>query len=73
MTKKKKEVQEIQEAGGNMVYIFHNSKFGMDLFMNAQTAANAMEQFDRCAFENRNEWRISVELPNQPSGGSNES
>ena len=64
-----KKKKEIQEAGGNMVYIFHNSKFGMDLFMNAQTAADAMEKFDRCAFENRNEWRISVELPNQPSEG----
>ena len=67
MTKKKKEVQE--DGCENMVYIFHNSKFGMDLFMNAQTAADAMEQFDRCAFKNRNEWRISVELPNQPSKG----
>ena len=68
MTKKK---VEVLERAGNMVYIFHNSRFGMDLFMNAQTAKDAMKQFDRCAFENRNEWRISVEIPQQPSGGTN--
>jgi hypothetical protein len=26
-----------------------------------------MEQFDRCQFENRNQWKILVELGQQPA------
>ena len=44
-----------------------NQIFNIDLFINALTAEDAMEQFDRCQFENRNQWKILVELGQQPA------
>ncbi len=68
MAKKKKLFKpKYRNALDNSVYVFHNSIFNIDLFINALTAEDAMEQFDRCQFENRNQWKILVELGQQPA------
>ena len=67
MTKKKKYKPKYRNALDNSVYVFHNQRFNIDLFINALTAEDAMEQFDRCQFENRKQWKILVELGQQPA------
>jgi hypothetical protein len=71
MTKKRK--LSTSNPLTNNVFIFHNARFGIDLFVNAIGAKDAMQKFDDCQFETRDNWKIMMELPNQPSGGSNES
>ena len=51
MTKKRKQYEpKYRDALDNSVYVFHNQIFNIDLFINALTAEDAMEQFDRCQF-----------------------
>jgi len=42
------------------------------VFINARGADDAMEKFDQCEFGKRANWRIMVELTNQPSEGNHE-
>ena len=71
MTKKKK--KEIHEDCGhevdsiNNVYMFHNLKFNLHLFINAMDLDDAMNQFDMCQFENRKYWKVFLETGHQPS------
>ena len=68
MAKKRKQYEpKYRDALENSVYVFHNQIFNIDLFINALNAEDAMEQFDRCQFENRNQWKILVELVQQPA------
>ena len=68
MAKKRKQYEpKYRDALDNSVYVFHNSIFNIDLFINALTAEDVMEQFDRCQFENRKQWKILVELGQQPA------
>ena len=65
---KRKYKRKQKDYCDNSVYVFHNQIFNIDLFINALTAEDAMEQFDRCQFENRNQWKILVEIGHQPNG-----
>ena len=65
---KRKYKRKQKDDCDNSVYVFHNQIFNIDLFINALTAEDAMEQFDRCQFENRNQWKILVEIGHQPNG-----
>ena len=62
----KKKNKTLQNGTGN-VYCFHNTRTGVDLFMNAQTATEASCKFDTCNFKNRTHWKIMVELTHQPT------
>ena len=53
--------------GSGNVYVFHNTKTGIDLFMNAPDADSASTMFDLCDFQKRADWKILVELSNQPA------
>ena len=80
MTKKKKEIKawnrdyEIldgfvdinDENNPNSVYLFHNTKSGINLKVDADGANEAMRLFDLSNFENRNDWKIFVEIGTQP-------
>ena len=65
MKNKKKEVEE------NRVYVFHNVLFNFNMFINAENAEEAMHRFDQCGMAHREQWKIFIELTEQPSGGPN--
>ena len=46
-------------------------QFVIDVFINARGADDAMEKFDQCEFGKRANWKIMVELTQQPSDGPN--
>ena len=49
------------------VYMFANIKYDLQLYVNANGADQAMEKFDLCCFNHRNNWKIFMELGCQPS------
>ena len=49
------------------VYVLHNTKTGIDLFLNAPDADSASTMFDLCNFKKRADWKILVELSHQPT------
>ncbi len=49
------------------VYMFHNQAFNINLFVNANGADQAMEKFDLCCFNHRENWKILLELGCQPA------
>jgi len=51
----------------NSVYMFHNIKNNIHLFINAYDLEDAMVQFDLCNFSFRNEWKIFLETGQQPT------
>ena len=51
----------------NRVYVFNNVMFNFSMYINASTGDEAMERFDQCGFEHREQWKIMVELSHQPS------
>ena len=59
MKKKKKQI--------TTVYMFHNVRHNLHLFINAGNAEEAYEQFDKCEFLNRDEWKIFLEAGSQPA------
>jgi hypothetical protein len=70
MTKKKKASQDAYyEEESNRVYVFNNVMFNFNMYINANTANEAMEKFDQCGFAHRDQWKVMVELSEQPSEG----
>ena len=68
MSKKKKENEyKDVDRESNNVYMFHNVRHNLHLFINAGNAEEAYEQFDRCEFLNRDEWKIFLEAGSQPA------
>ena len=68
MTKKKKAAQDAYyEEESNKVYVFNNVMFNFSMYINASTANEAMEKFDQCGFAHRDQWKVMVELSEQPS------
>ena len=51
------------------VYLFHNTSFNINLYVNANGADQAMQKFDMCCFGHRNDWKIFLELTQQPAKG----
>ena len=68
LMKKQKVVTLTPKAEHDSVYIFYNTKNKISLFVDACGADEAYDIFDSCAFENRSEWKIFLELANQPAG-----
>jgi len=68
LMKKSKKINITPEATHDSVYIFYNTKNKISLFVDACGADEAYYIFDSCAFENRSEWKIFLELANQPAG-----
>jgi len=54
------------ENNPNSVYLFHNTKSGINLKVDADGANEAMRLFDLSNFQNRNDWKIFVEIGTQP-------
>ena len=66
---KKKNKVEVDE---NRVYVFHNVLFNFNMFINAENANEAYDRFDQCGMAHREQWKIMVELTQQPLDGPNE-
>ncbi len=62
----KNKTKKIKNGAGH-VYVFHNTKSGVDLFLNAPDADSAGIMFDLCDFQKRADWKILVELTHQPA------
>ena len=70
--KKKKKKERHEDCGHevdsiNNVYMFHNLKFNLHLFINAMDLDDAMNQFDMCQFENRKYWKVFLETAGSTS------
>jgi len=62
--KKQKKQQYVEDQ---RVYVFHNTLFNFNLFVNAENADDAMEKFDQCCMAHREHWKVFIELKEQPS------
>ena len=62
--KKQKKEEYVEDQ---RVYVFHNTLFNFNLFINAEDANEAMEKFDQCCMAHREHWKVFVELKEQPS------
>lgn len=51
------------------VYMFHNTVLNTMLFTNASSADQAAEIFDSCGFVRRGDWKIFLEMGQQPTDG----
>ena len=52
----------------NSVYMYHNEKYDIHLFTNADGWSQAMMKFDVANFPNRDDWKIYVACGHQPTG-----
>tara|TARA_R100000231_G_scaffold61459_1_gene50112 strand:- start:37 stop:249 length:213 start_codon:yes stop_codon:yes gene_type:complete len=52
----------------NSVYMYHNEKYDIHLFTNADGWSQAMARFDLCNFPQREDWKIYVACGRQPTG-----
>ena len=50
----------------NSIYMFHNERYDIQLFTNADGCDEAMKMFDICDFDNRDEWSIYLRCGKQP-------
>ena len=64
---KRKYKRKQKDDCDNSVYVFHNQLFNFDMFINAVNADEAMVKFDQCAMANREQWKIMVEIGQQPA------
>ena len=64
-----KKLAQDDEHEENSVYVFHNTLFDFNMFINAANADEAMERFDQCGMAHRKYWKIMVELSHQPFEG----
>jgi len=67
MKKRKYKKKEKAKTLDHSVYVFHNTLFNFNLFIDAKYADDAMEKFDMCGMQNRDQWKIFVELGQQPT------
>ena len=49
--------------------MFHNERYDIQLFTNADGWDQAMMKFDICDFDNRDEWSIYLRCGSQPTKG----
>ena len=59
--------EDLMETLNPRVYVFHNTFFNFNLFINAENADEAMEKFDMCGMMHRDHWKIFIELKEQPT------
>ena len=56
------------EATRRSIYVFHNTEIDVNLYVNAYGADQAKAIFDACGFFDRPQWRIFLQLGEQPVG-----
>ena len=50
------------------VYMFYNTLFNINIFINANGFDQAMEKFDLCNFKHRDQWKVFLQCGKQPVG-----
>ena len=55
------------ENSESNVYLFHNTKYNLHVFINANNFDEAMNKFDLCSFKDRPSWKIFLECGQQPA------
>ena len=71
MTKSKK-VKQLEDSAPHDDYHENENRvyvFKIKQYINADNADEACEKFDMCGFAHRDQWKIMVELGQQPSRG----
>ena len=80
MRKKTRKIKSIEKHINNMykdvdreskgtVYVFHNIVLNINLFVNCKDGDEAAAVFDSCGFARRSDWKIFLELGQQPADG----
>ena len=80
MRKKTKKIKNIEKHISNMyknvdredkgtVYMFHNTVLNIMLFVKCRDGDEASMVFDSCGFARRSDWKIFLELGQQPTDG----
>lgn len=80
MRKKTRKIKNIEKHISNMyknvdredkgtVYMFHNTVLNIMLFVNCKDGDEASMVFDSCGFARRSDWKIFLELGQQPTDG----
>ena len=78
MRKKTRKIKSIEKHINNMykdvdreskgtVYVFHNIVLNINLFVNCKDGDEAAAVFDSCGFARRSDWKIFLELGQQPT------
>ena len=59
--------KDVDRDNKGVVYMFHNIVLNTMLFVNAQSAEEASAIFDSCGFARRSDWKIFLEMGQQPT------
>ena len=61
--------KDVDREYNGTVYMFHNTDLNIMLFVNAKDGEEAAAIFDSCGFARRSDWKIFLELGQQPADG----
>lgn len=61
--------KDVDREYNGTVYMFHNIVLNTMLFVNAKDGDEAAAIFDSCGFARRSDWKIFLELGQQPTDG----
>ncbi len=70
MTKKNKKLIQkhpYYKHASDSIYIFYNTVFDFNMFINASSSDEAIKKFDQCGFIYREHWKIMLEINYQPT------
>ena len=59
--------KDVDREYNGTVYMFHNIRHNTMLFVNAEDGEEAAAIFDSCGFARRSDWKIFLELGQQPT------
>ena len=61
--------KDVDRESKGTVYMFHNTVLNIMLFVNCKDGDEAGAVFDSCGFARRSDWKIFLELGQQPTDG----
>ena len=59
--------KDVDREYNGTVYMFHNTVLNIMLFVNCEDGEEAAAVFDSCGFARRGDWKIFLELGQQPT------
>tara|TARA_R100001079_G_scaffold140_1_gene82 strand:- start:45 stop:320 length:276 start_codon:yes stop_codon:yes gene_type:complete len=59
--------KDVDREYNGTVYMFHNTVLNIMLFVNCKDGDEAAAVFDSCGFARRSDWKIFLELGQQPT------
>ena len=64
--------KDVDRDNKGVVYMFHNTVLNIMLFVNCKDGDEAADVFDSCGFARRSDWKIFLELGQQPTDAPEE-